>query len=80
MSSSFDERKKLVGKNHKTNLAMKNKKSPIQEEEEESQKGKINSRVKEDEELHLQHLSAKNRSCQGKRHCEKRTRLPRVFG
>jgi hypothetical protein len=62
---------------------MKKKKFPIQEEEEEeeSQKGKINSRVKEDEErLHLQHLSAKNRSCQGKRHCEKSTRLPRVFG
>jgi hypothetical protein len=35
---SFNERKKLVGKNHKTNLAMKNKKFPIQEEEEESQK------------------------------------------
>jgi hypothetical protein len=36
MSSSFNERKKLV----KTNLAMKNKKFPIQEEEEESQKVK----------------------------------------
>lgn len=75
------ERKKLVGKNHKTNLAIKNKKFPIQEEEEESQKGKKNSRLKKEEErLHLQHLSAKNRSCQGKRHCEKRTRLPLVFG
>jgi len=81
----LQSKKKLVGKNHKINLAMKNKKFQIQEEEEEeeeSPKGKKNSRVKEEEErLHLQHhLSAMNRSCQGGRHWKKRTRLPREVG
>jgi hypothetical protein len=78
----MSSRKKKIGrKKPQDQFGHEKQKIPKSRRRRRIPKRKKNSRVKEEEEsLHLQHLSAKNRSCQGKRHCEKRTRLPRVFG